>query len=468
MENHLSEKERERGLIDSIFDGVFANIFGTLTGGIFLISFALYIGANELEIGLIASLPLLANSAQPFSSYIIEKTRRRKELCLKAAGIARGIWVLIILALLFYPGQEALSRLIYYIILIIAISSILASVSAVSWLSWMSDLVSENIRGRYFSKRNIFCGIAGLIVTLIGGRFLDYWKIHYHGNLSNGFILIFLLALLSGIMSLGYIKRMPEPAFTVHRERPPFSKMISLTFQDENFKRYIFFTLIWSFSVHFVSPFFAVYMLQDLKLSYTFVAWLAVTSSLADILGMRLWGVLSDRFGNKPIISFNGYIASFVPFLWIFATAKTSGYLIFLHVLAGFFWAGINLCTSNLLLRISYREYKSVYISFYNAVSGVTAAVAPILGGMVALYTSQWGLKIFFVELKHLHFIFIISFLLRFLSITYFKNIKEPEEVPVSKMIRVLRSIRGLNTLMGFNHLHHSFIEAKKKFKNEK
>ncbi|HUU50651.1 MAG TPA: MFS transporter [Nitrospinota bacterium] len=463
MENLLSQSDINKGLRYSIIDGIFANLFGTLTGGIFLISFALYIGANELQIGLIASIPLLANSAQLLSSYIIEKTRKRREVSIGFSGIARGIWILIVFSLLLYSQPEKPSYLISFVIIIIAISYVSASISVVSWLSWMSDLVKEDIRGRYFSKRNIMCGIAGLLVTLLGGRFLDYWKINYEGNLNNGFIFIFLAALFFGLISIVFLKKIPEPPFTVQRERISFFKGISLPLKDPNFKRYIFFTAFWSFSVHFVSPFFTVYMIQDLKLSYTLISEMAIISILADIVGMRLWGILSDRYGNKPVILFNGYIASFIPFLWIFITRESIGFLILVHLTAGFFWAGLNLCTSNLLLRLSPKEHKSIYISYFNAIGGLIAAIAPIIGGMAAQYFSQWRVEILSFEIYRLHFVFLISFLLRLISISYFNNIKEPAEVPVSKMMRVIRNIRGLNTLMGFNHLHHYFIEVKRK-----
>ena len=41
----------------SIYDGTLANMFATLTGGVFLTGFALYLGMNEFMIGLLGQCP---------------------------------------------------------------------------------------------------------------------------------------------------------------------------------------------------------------------------------------------------------------------------------------------------------------------------------------------------------------------------------------------------------------------------
>ena len=49
---------------------------------------------------------------------------------------------------------------------LIFLSYAFASVSYVSWLSWMSDLVPDEIRGRFFGTRNMVCGAAGIAMML--------------------------------------------------------------------------------------------------------------------------------------------------------------------------------------------------------------------------------------------------------------------------------------------------------------
>ena len=65
---------------NSFYDGMFANMFATLTGGVFLTGFALYLGMNEFMIGLLAAIPFVVTIFQLPASYIIRKKGTRKAI----------------------------------------------------------------------------------------------------------------------------------------------------------------------------------------------------------------------------------------------------------------------------------------------------------------------------------------------------------------------------------------------------
>ncbi len=52
-----------------------------------------------------------------------------------------------------------------------------------------------------------------------------------------------------------------------------------------------------------------------------------------------------------------------------------------LHIVGGDFWAGINICMNNLLLRISQQEHRVLYISGFNSIGGLGLALGPIVAG---------------------------------------------------------------------------------------
>ena len=70
-----------RALRLSVWDGIFANLYANLTGGV--------------QVGLLAAFPLVANVAQVFSTYLIELIGRRRPLALlggtvRSADLAHG------------------------------------------------------------------------------------------------------------------------------------------------------------------------------------------------------------------------------------------------------------------------------------------------------------------------------------------------------------------------------------------
>jgi len=64
------EQYSKTDLRNSFYDGMFANIFATLTGSVFLTGFALYIGMNKLMIGVVASMPFIVTVFQIPASYL--------------------------------------------------------------------------------------------------------------------------------------------------------------------------------------------------------------------------------------------------------------------------------------------------------------------------------------------------------------------------------------------------------------
>jgi len=56
----------------------------------------------------------------------------------------------------------------------------------------------------------------------------------------------------------------------------------------------------------------------------------------------------------------------------------------------------------------------------------------------------------------------LVSTVLRVLSLQILRWVSEPEETTLGQVIRVLRSVRGLNLASGFNALLHPFVEIEK------
>ncbi|MDY7031466.1 MAG: MFS transporter [Thermodesulfobacteriota bacterium] len=458
------DSQRKTDLKNSIYDGIFAHMFATLTGGVFLTGFAIHLGMNEFLIGILGSIPFFVTIFQLPTSYFILKNFARKKIAYRAASFARLLWLPIVL-LAFLPVSHKSTQLLL-IISLIFLSHAFISISYISWLSWISDLVPDEIRGRFFGTRNMICGIAGMIVMVVFGILLDRLKIHSPTGVSLGFFIIFIAAVSFGILSLRFLKHITEPSVHKSFTHISFQRLTLLPFEDSNFKRFLFFSLFWNFSVYFASPFFTLYFLRDLNFSYGFVATLGMISAFADLLGMRVWGRISDRVKNKAVIQFSSWFAIALPLAWTCVQPDNIFIPILLHLIGGGFWAGINLCTNNLVLRISPHENRAFFFSVYNIMGGLGAAIGPVLAGLLLKSMTPLNLELFSWQILPLQIIFIASTLFRFLSFQLFKFVKEPEEFTVGEMVRVIRGIRGLNTANGFNHILHPFIEAPQKHRN--
>ena len=459
----LTNEQIKKGLRISIAEGAFAHMYANLTGSIFLPAFALLLMASDFVIGLLASIPFFAAITQIFGSLIVEKYQKRKKITLISAFISRLIWLpILILALLLFDGHRDL--LLLLVILLIVIHHMFGSVSGVAWLSWMSNLVPPVIRGRFFGLRNSFLGIVTLVTVFIGGIFLDWWDNYFEGAMPNGsFIILFGLAVIAGISSLALLTRQPDIEQPVPTQLN-FKTIFSDPFKNNSFKRIVRFAMFWSFAVNFASPFYVIYMIRDLAMSYTLISLVTILSALADLFGMGFWGNFSDRHGNRPVVIISATMGSLLPFLWVFTGSSDLAVLLFiplLHLAGGFFFAGYNLCSINLLFGLVPRQNNSMYFALWSVVNGVAAGIGAIIGGIFAhnLQSLPGGLPFGWESVFKMVFLF--SAAMRFMSVFFLRRVEDSKGVSLSGAVRILRSVRTWTTTMGYHPLLQFFLPSR-------
>jgi MFS family permease len=422
---------------NSFFDGMCANVFITLTNGVFLTGFALHLGMSEWMIGVMVAIPNMGTLFQLFGSYYICKKGGRKSIAARAATLARIMWLPILVVGLWCPhgnsGQIALVLTFFFV------SHAFAAVSYVAWLAWTSDLVPDELRGSFFGTRNMLCGAAGIAAVLIFGNLVDVFKSHPNGAaLAVG--VPFFCAIVLGLISVRYLNRVSDSA------TPPLGGQNILRewvkpFREANYRNFLLFTLSWNFSVYLSAPFFALYFLRELNYTYGFVALLATIASVVDLLGMKFWGAVSDRIKNRAVIQVAGWGVVLLPSLWVLVRPHDLLLPVAIQIIGGGFWAGVNLCTNNMVLRISPQEGRVWFISAYSITAGVGAAVAPIIAGALLSMLPGRLPGPGTGEILSLHYIFIASTVLRVVSLLVFRRVHEPQEFSASHLFTLLGHI---------------------------
>lgn len=455
-----SPEDIRRGLKISIFEGALAHVYANLTGGIFLPAFALILFASELQIGILAALPFFATIAQIFGSVMVERFGHRKTVAIFFALLSRLLWIPIVILVLQLFDQSR-SLLLTLVILIVLIHHLLGALSGVAWLSWMSNLVPPMIRGRFFGLRNSVLGTITIGVTLAGGYFLDWFHLRFD-NLSPSwpFVILFIIAIIAGVSSAILLIRQPDPG-QQRRNSVFLPNLFKQPFQNDQFRLMLGFAMIWSFAVNFASPFFIVYMIKDLNFSYTLISLMTILAALADLSGMGFWGTFSDRHGNRPVILISALVGATLPFFWLFSDSSLWSVVFLvplLHLAGGFFFAGYNLCSVNLLFNQVPRNNNSIYFALWSVINGFAAGLGAITAGF--LYKHLDGLMAFIpLDIDSgFKIIFIISFLLRLAAVLMMRQISEPKGLPVIRAVRILRSVRVWATTMGYHPLLQFFL----------
>jgi len=481
VKDKLTEEEVQSGLRSVIKDGLTTQTMATLTGGVFLVAFALKLGASNLVIGLLAAIPPLAQSIQIPSIYLIEKIRNRRVINVWAAASSR-IFCLVIALIPFLVSIEA--GLVFLIVAIL-LHTAFAAVGCCSWNSWMRDLVPEDRLGSFFSKRMSFATGLGIPLSLVAGFYIDYWKKLFPDYELYGYSILFFFGFLAGMLGVYFISTIPEPRMAPLDIKANFFKLILQPFNEHNFRMLLIFLGSWNFAVNLAAPFFTVYMLKRLQLDMTFIIALLVLSQITNLAFLRIWGRFTDRFSNKSVLGICGPLFIGCVLAWTFTTLPekyvlTMPLLVTIHIFMGISTAGVTLASGNIVLKLAPKGYSTTYLAANSFVNSLAAGISPILGGKLAdLFTGcelSWTLKwrspggeliIPTLNLQQWDFFFFIAFLIGLFSIHRLAMVKEVGEVEegivINELISVVkRPIRNFSTAGGLRHMiYYPFLVVK-------
>jgi Na+/melibiose symporter-like transporter len=177
----------------------------------------------------------------------------------------------------------------------------IATFGGCAWNAWVRDLAPEQRLGQIFARRTINATVVALIASLAAAFALDRapegstWRpIAFAGLYVFGFVM--------GLFSCRELALTPEPKMPAPTETIRLLPLLRAPLQDQNFRRLIMFLASWQFAVNLATPFFTVFFVKQLGLNITFVVILGVVSQATNVLALRSWGLLSDRFANKSVL----------------------------------------------------------------------------------------------------------------------------------------------------------------------
>jgi len=412
------ELDREKAREHSINEGKYTAISQGV-GHSYISPFVIALGASNAEIGLLSSLPwIISPLAQLKGAKLIEK-EKRKSVIIKYVSIKSIMWFTLFLTAIFsyfyIPSELPLITITLYLLLVFV-----GALAIPGWFSWMGDIIPAESRGRYFSKRNRVVGMTSLTSMLISSFLLDYFKTK--GLVFVGFAILFFTATMARAYSVHLFKKQYEPKikFTKGYYFSFFSFLKRI--HKDNFGRFTLFIASMKLAVFIASPFFAVYMLRDLGLSYIWFTLITISTIIFTLLSYNLWGRFSDKYGNKELLKIGSVLIPLAPILWTFSANPY--YLIFVpQLIAGIGWAAFTLGANNFIYDISTPERRAITLAYHNLVLGMGVLIGGFIGSILAQYLPEMAINKFL-------FIFLISGIARITAMgIMLPKINEPRKV---------------------------------------
>lgn len=417
MKKSAEIKTKQKSLSTSVKDGTAAGISASL-GDEYITPYALALNAQPIHIGILNSVVgLLSPIGQYFGIRMMNKVPRKK-IVTHFSTIQGLMWIPIaFLGFLFYINFKT-EYIPWILIFLYTALIIIGGIKYPAWFSWIGDLIPKDKRGKYFSMRNKIIGLFGLIVALIASWFLDFMK--ELGFVILGFGIIFILAGIARIFSAYFLSKEYSPKFKLNT-KDYFSFRDFLSRMD-NFGKFAVYLGIFNLALMIASPFFSVYMLEELNFSYITFMLVIISQTIVYLLVLPAIGRFGDKYGNRKLTNIANFLIVLTPLLWIFLKDPIA-LIILPQITAGIASAAFTIGHNNFIYDSTSPKHRALCLVYANIIGGIGIFIGSILGGLIIKYFHPSSINPYL-------FLFGVAAAARFIvALIFFVKIKEVKKV---------------------------------------
>ncbi len=425
-----------------LLNGGFWSVYNALTVG-FISVFALALEASNVTIGILGAVPFVSAILSQIPGAKITEYFKRKTIYFSLTLLSRLIWILVLLAPFIFKSNPLLFVIVFFFLI-----QFLEFAADPAWTSLAGDIVPDKVRGRYFGKRQVIKSLLWMIAILFGGVYLDMFP---KGNFI-GFASMFFAGALFGLAATFAISKIKEKDTLDHNHHHNLKEFFAM---PNALKRFCIAQFFFNFAYMIASPFFTVYMLKNLGMSYTFYVVAFSLTILTRVLAERHIGKLSDKYGDKPLAVISMLGTALVPLIFIFITKENLWLIVPAQMLSGFVWGGTELTLFNLLLDLTDRKERPFQVAEFTLLTSIPLFIAPILGGIIADNAE--------FLLTGIPLVFAVSCILRGASPFLLAGIKEPRGKRAYPIGTVFKEVITFHPTKGAQHFVRVIVKRIRK-----
>jgi hypothetical protein len=381
-------EEYARNRLNILWFSIFANVIIILYGGYFFTGMLLRLGANDAYMGGITIVTYAGGIAAVFSPLLIERIAKRKRFLLTV----RCFYYLLLLGLITampYIGVGS-GACLAVIMAVVALVNLLSSLMGGGMSVWHLQSMPESVRSTFFSNLNMIIGVLNMILLNLAGLFADYFKAQ--GQELLGIVLLRLVAFLFAAVEIYNLSRIKEYPYIKSENKINLLAIFRNPLKNKQYRAVMAVILLWMLAASIPGPFYQVYLIRDLKISYSFLSMVNLLNIPVLLIAMPIWGRVVARYGDVRLFPKLTLLVVLHFLSLAFVTRTNYQWLypasVFYYFLIA---AGITQAASMMPYRYIPDANQSNFLSFYGAVTTLGALLGTLVGQWFVVATE--GLK---------------------------------------------------------------------------
>jgi MFS family permease len=374
-----------------VLEMFWASILGSIA--VFNAAFAIRLGADNFQVGLLASIPaLMAVLVSIPAGQFLQRRSRRTPWVYGSLLAHRSGYLLVALAPLL--GFIGIEPGLLVVLILVGISAP-AHFFNVGWIPLLADVVPENRRAAVFTARNIINQATLSVMVFLCGQWLNQvvFPINYQ--------VMYLFGFFASMLSMYYLYKLAVPdSHVVQQEEAPKTRTAGEFLRSTRqalagqpaFLRITVNTLLHGFGVWMAGPLYALYFVRVLNANDAWLGLNGTVASVGTIAGYSLWRWLMTRWGEPVSLKRTIVLVGIYPVL-VGLTPSLPVILIF-GALNGLIIPGVNLSHFNTLLKVTPGDARPRYTAIYMTIMNIGATICPLISVALA---SLVGLEVMLI-----------------------------------------------------------------------
>ena len=417
-----------RAVSASLAQAMVGAIYAASTGGMFLIGYALRLGATDAQIGLLSTVPMLCIGVQLVTAALVERGWSRRRLTFVFSLLNVSGWGLIIL-IPYAAGGKGPDVQVSLLIGVITLVTLFGYAGGNARGSWVGDLIPARFRGTFFGRLALYGGLIAALFAIGEGGVLDVLKHHGLG----AFSALFGFGMLFGLINACLFLRQDDVPLVRHEAGTDLWRMVRETFANRSLMVVGVFAVVWSMQL-IAGPFYATYQLGDLHMPFVGIGIVNAFVMVAFLASGPFWGRAVGRWGCRPVLTFCAGVLGPLQLVWLWVDSPMRVYTVIAtaNPVAGFVLSGVNVAMNTLVYKVTPAAGRSVQFAVYSIVVVLLAAPMPAVGGRLPGWLHAAGLP------HDLRFTFYTAGLLLVIAAIVSRRIREPDSRRARDMVRAL------------------------------
>ena len=396
----FNKTDNGKGRTSTLIFAILNSTLTILSGDIFYVGYLTLYGFDISQIGIISTIPTITSIIGILTPSLLKKMKKPKLSLILGRSIRFGVGLLgITIAPMIISDKDTLLTVI---IIITFVSNILSSLIEPCYTEWQANFLTQDVRADFFLVQGFASALIAYPISMLVSLLLDSLK----GSPEQLTVMIICRFVSFALGIIGTLIVTLVPKYSGYRAQTKKIDLKNIIVAPFKYRPYLFTTmvyLVYLFANSIVGPTLNTYILNVIKVPYTYPTAINATYFLFFIFFGKMYSRLVKKLGYFKLLAILSIVQGFTyiayalvtedNYMWLMTAVRFSQ-----HVIG----VGTGIVASSLVYENLPVVDRADYLMFRNIAVQGTTLLAYALGNYIVAVVDGMGMTMTLFGLERL------------------------------------------------------------------